>query len=420
MSKTIVAASTPIGGAIALIRLSGDKTKDIFCKLFCKNLDKPRKAYYVQADTGIVKDKCVAVWFENGKSYTGELSGEIYCHGSKVIVNEIIKFCINNGAFIAERGEFTLRAYQNKRIDLTEAEGIIDLINAETVEQAVNAYRNADGELKKKIALIQNSLKSIIARVEVAIDYPEEDLEKETIDQSKIKIKDLISEIDLLIDSYNDGKKIKEGIKIVIAGKPNVGKSSLFNALLGYKRAIVNENEGTTRDVIESEFLYKGRKFVILDTAGIRETSNVTEKEGIELAKGELLTADVILGVGVCGDEYAFGSEKTVLITNKCDCKRGKNHNVSAKTGEGVEELKELIYKITDFNTGGLKLNNLRQFQALSVANQCLNRAMISTATADCFAADLVEAYDSLGSVTGMIGSDEIIAEIFSAFCVGK
>lgn len=420
MSKIIVAPSTPIGGAIAVIRISGLGCKELIQKLCSKKLDIARKSYYVVADTGVIKDKCVVVWYEEGKSYTGEQGGEIYCHGSRVIVEEIIKFFINNGAQMADRGEFTLRAYQNKRIDLTEAEGIIDLINSQTVEQAVNAYQNADGELKRKIEEIQNELKKVIAAVEVAIDYPEENIEIQTISSAKKTIEQIIKKITALIDSYEDGKKIKNGIKIVISGKPNVGKSSLFNALLGYKRAIVTETAGTTRDVIESEFIYKGRRFVLTDTAGIRQGATRAEKEGIELALNEKENADVVIGVGISGDEYSLSGKNVILVTNKCDKESGINFNVSAKNGIGIEALKQKIYELTDFEQGGLKINNLRQYQALKQSKESLQRALINENTADCFAVDLSDAFDSLGLVTGVIGSDEIIAEIFSSFCVGK
>lgn len=419
MSSTIVASSTPVGGAIAIIRLSGDESKKLIEKLCNKRLNEPRKSYYVVADTGTIKDKCVAVWYENGKSYTGEESAELYCHGSKVIVDEIIKFFISNGASLAERGEFTMRAYENKKIDLTEAEGILDLINSETIEQAVSAYKNADGELKKQIEALQNELKKTIAAVEVAIDYPEENIEEATINSAKKTLKILIDEIDELINSYDDGRKIKNGIKVVLSGKPNVGKSSLFNAILGYKRAIVNEAEGTTRDVIESEYTYKGRKFVLCDTAGIRTALSAPEAEGIKLAKNVLSEADIIIGVGTADDEYNQ-SEKTLVVTNKCEIKRGVGLNVSAKTGENIETLKQIIFDKTDFEPKGLKINNLRQYQALKEAYENLIRAQKSNNTADCFASDLTCAFDALGKVTGVIGSDEIIAEIFSAFCVGK
>lgn len=419
MSKTIVAPSTPKGGAIAIIRLSGSDSKKLIEKLCNKQLISPRTAYCVVADTDTIKDKSVAIWYEAGKSYTGEESAELYCHGSNVIVDEILKFFISNGASLAERGEFTMRAYENKKIDLTEAEGILDLINSETIEQAVSAYQNADGALKKQIEALQNELKKIIAAVEVAIDYPEENIEEKTISSAKKTLEILSEKISELINSYDDGRKIKNGIKVVLSGKPNVGKSSLFNAILGYKRAIVNEAEGTTRDVIESEYTYKGRKFVLYDTAGIRTALSAPEAEGIELAKSVLSDADIIIGVGTADDEYNQ-SEKTLVVTNKCEIKRGVGLNVSAKTGENIEQLKQIIFEKTDFEPKGLKINNLRQYQALKEAYENLIRAQENNNTADCFASDLTCAFDALGKVTGVIGSDEIIAEIFSAFCVGK
>lgn len=420
MSKVIVAASTPMGGAIAIVRISGSGCKSMVEKLCGKTLPQPRRSYYVEADTGTVRDKCVAVWYEDGKSYTGEESAEIYCHGSRVIVEEIIKFFLRQGAVSAERGEFTLRAYQNQRIDLTEAEGIIDLINAETVEQAANAYSSADGELKRTVEGLQSELAKIIAAVEVAIDYPEEDIEAETVSASKLRVAAVLQKIGELEQSFDDGRKIRNGVKVVIAGKPNVGKSSLFNALLGFRRAIVNAAAGTTRDVIECGFVYKGRKFVLADTAGIRAAECEAEKEGIILAEDEIKSADLVIGVGISGDEYQSENEKTLVVSNKCDVSRGKGFNVSAQSGEGIEELKELIYGRTDFEPKGIKINNMRQFSALVEAKECLLRARQSTATADCYASDLSEAYNALGKITGVIGSDEIIAEIFSAFCVGK
>lgn len=419
MSKTIVAASTPTGGAVAMVRMSGENSHEYVRKL-CNGVGKQsRTAYFATAKTDTVTDKCIVILYDEGKSYTGEKCAEIFCHGSKVIVSEIIKFLINLGAVTADRGEFTLRAYRNKKIDLTEAEGILDLINSETVEQAVNAYNSVDGKLANKIRDIQNELKKVIAAVEVAIDYPEENVEEQTVGDAKEKIKGIIDQISVLTDSYADGMKIKNGIKVVISGKPNVGKSSIFNALLGYDRAIVNKNAGTTRDVIESEYVYKGRKFVLTDTAGIRDGGDETESEGIERAFAELKDADLIIGVGVAGDEYD-GQKNAVAVSNKSDEKKGNNFAVSALTGEGIAELKELIYERTDFDTSGLKLNNLRQYEALSNAKRALIAALNNNRTADCFSIDLTEAYDSLGKVTNVIGSDEIIAEIFSAFCVGK
>lgn len=419
MSKTIVAPATPFGGAIIMIRLSGSDSLD-YIKALCGNRKyEERRAYYVTADTKTLKDKCIVIVYGQGNSYTGEQSAELFCHGSKVVAEEIIKFFINCGAEVAERGEFTRRAYENKRVDLAEAEAILDLINSETIEQAVSAYKNVDGELSGMIRELQDEVKTVLAEVEVAIDYPEENIEALTLHKAKLKVKQIRKGIKALTDSYGDGRKIKEGVKVVITGKPNVGKSSLFNLILGYKRAIVNKEAGTTRDAIESEYIYKGRKFVLVDTAGIRDALEETEREGIEFARKQIEEADIILGVGTADDEYAASSGE-IIITNKADIKQGKGLNVSALTGQGIEELKEKIYNETDFKSSGLKINNLRQYEALVGAGIALDRALESNMTADCFAADLSEAYDSLGKVTGAIGSEEIIAEIFSAFCVGK
>lgn len=428
MSKTIVAASTPIGGAVAMVRMSGDLSKEIAEKLIGKKIKEFRKAIYATADTGVIKDKCEVIIYERGHSYTGEESAEIFCHGSEVIVREITDYCVKSGAVLAERGEFTLTAYRNNRIDLSEAEGILDLINAETVEQAVNAYDSVDGKLRKKIEGLQDKLKAIIAKVDVAIDYPEENIEDDAKEEAIDGLKAVNEELEELVSSYKDGCRIKNGIKVLILGKPNVGKSELFNALIGRKRAIVSDEEGTTRDFIESEYFFKGRKFVLVDTAGIRETENSIERTGIDMTLDEAKGADLIIGVGVKGDEFDVGrikdlaltEEKILAVTNKSDIGEGENFNVSAKQNANTEKLKEEIYKRTDFVSHGLKINNLRQFQSLRAASEYIKSAMNCEMSLDCFASDLYNAYNKIGNVTGVIGSDEIIAEIFSAFCVGK
>lgn len=425
MKKTIVAPATPMGGAVSMIRISGTLTKQILEKL-CKSAPKEvRKAYLTEIDTGTIKDKCIVILYSENASYTGEESAEIFCHGSAVVVREIIEFCLNNGAVLAEGGEFTMRAYLNRRIDLSEAEGILDLINAQTVEQAVSAYESANGKLREEISGTQQKLKEIIAAVDVAIDYPEEDIEDATKAETKKRLAPVFDAIDRLVKSYKDGYLIKNGVKVVICGKPNVGKSELFNALIGRNRAIVSEQEGTTRDFIESEYVYRGRKFVLVDTAGIRKTDNYVEEKGIEMMFEEIKSANLVLGVGVAGDEFDRSSlkganDKIFEVTNKCDIRSGKNFNVSAKRQIGIDLLKEQIYEATNFDVKGLKLNNLRHYRALCEAKEYIESALGCELSLDCLCSDLMAAYDSLGKVTGAIGSDDIIAEIFSHFCVGK
>ena len=413
----ITAASTPYGGAIAVIRLSGKGSRQLMEKICNKPLIEPRKAYYVTVDAGTVKDKCIAIFYEEGSSYTGEESGEIYCHGSKIIISEIIAFFIKNGARTANGGEFTMRAYFNKKIDLTEAEGILDLINAETAEQALDAFDKADGKLKNIIRDIQKRMADVIAKTEVSIDYPEEDIESAVISEIKEEIKEIVNSIESVCDGYKDGKKIREGVKVVIFGKTNVGKSSLFNEIIGSDRAIVNEREGTTRDVIDGEYVYKGRKFVLFDTAGIRETDDGIESEGISRAYRAIQNADIKIFVKTADDKEE--QKDCITVINKCDIKKGNGINVSVITKEGIERLKQEIYEKTDFGTNRITVN-LRQFSALVKAKESLLRAIDCYLTMDCVAADLTEAYSELGQITSVIGSDEIIDRIFSAFCVGK
>ena len=226
MKKTIVAPATPMGGAVSMIRISGTLTKQILEKL-CKSAPKEvRKAHLTEIDTGTIKDKCIVILYSENASYTGEESAEIFCHGSAVIVREIIEFCLNNGAVLAEGGEFTMRAYLNRRIDLSEAEGILDLINAQTVEQAVSSYESANGKLREEISGTQKKLKEIIAAVDVAIDYPEEDIEEETKRQAVKGIRVIINRIKKLIGSYKDGYKIKNGVKWLSAASRTWAKAS--------------------------------------------------------------------------------------------------------------------------------------------------------------------------------------------------
>ncbi len=417
--RTIIAQCTPLGGAIAMIRMSGDLSIEILMKLNGNKRPAPRMASLYTLDTGTIKDSCIVLYYEKGRSYTGEESVEIFCHGSAVITKELIAFALDKGAVLAEGGEFTKRAYLNRRIDLCEAEGILALINSETVEQAKSAFLGAEGFLSRKIEDMQTRLKKLIASIEVAIDYPEENIEQVAFVELKPEIERLLSEISGLISSFDDGQRMFNGIKVVLTGKTNVGKSSLFNALLGYKRAIVSTSAGTTRDVIEAAYIYKGRKFVLIDTAGLRTTKGQVELEGIKLALEQVQSADLTLGVGTAESEFVGKAD--LILTNKCDMGRGNGFNVSAKTGEGIEKLKEKIYELTDFEPRGIKVN-LRQYEALKVAADALGRVMECSlsATLDCVSSDLYDAYNGLGKVTGVIGSDEIIAEIFSAFCVGK
>ena len=296
--KTIVALSTPpIASAIAIIRLSGDNALKIAGKFFDFKDAIPRHMYYGVLDTGDIKDDCMAVYFKKPNSYTGEDMIEINCHGSVAISTKIIQALIDEGAVMAQRGEFTRRAFENGKMDLTECEGVIDLINSQTKGEINSAYNMMNGVLSQTIASLQNELKVIIAKNEVAIDYPEEEIDQFTSGEIKKELIVFKNKLQKLKDTYNQGRIYTQGVNISILGKPNVGKSALLNALLGYDRAIVTSIEGTTRDTLQESYIYKDMRFNITDTAGIRKSEDEVEKIGIERSLQSAKNSDIILAV---------------------------------------------------------------------------------------------------------------------------
>lgn len=437
---TIAAVSSAPGkGAIAIVRLSGEKAIEIAKKLLgVKNEPIPEKIKRYILSTENIKDDVTAVFYKAPKSYTGEDAVEIFCHGNNSIAEEIVEECIRNGARVAENGEFTKRAFLNNKIDLTQAEGIIDIINAESRAGINAAFSAVEGFLFKEIELIQKEILSMIAEAGAAVDYPEENIEEITSEQLVEKIKPLIGKTQYLKESYDSGKVMRDGIRVAIVGEPNVGKSMLLNGLLGRDRAIVTDIEGTTRDTLEEAFEYRGIKFIFIDTAGIRETSDKIEKVGIERSYRAIDEADLILSVTEPNKNYApieTKNKKIIKILNKSDifsfgygAEDITNDNadifVSAKTGENIDKLKELIYNVSckDVSASGAILTNARQYSAVKNAHSSLERALLSAENNlfDCIISDLNEAYRTLGTVTGAYASDEIVNEIFARFCVGK
>ena len=437
---TIAAVSSAPGkGAIAIVRLSGEKAIEIAKKLLgVKNEPIPEKIKRYILSTENIKDDVTAVFYKAPKSYTGEDAVEIFCHGNNSIAEEIVEECIRNGARVAENGEFTKRAFLNNKIDLTQAEGIIDIINAESRAGINAAFSAVEGFLFKEIELIQKEILSMIAEAGAAVDYPEENIEEITSEQLVEKIKPLIGKTQYLKESYDSGKVMRDGIRVAIVGEPNVGKSMLLNGLLGRDRAIVTDIEGTTRDTLEEAFEYRGIKFIFIDTAGIRETSDKIEKVGIERSYRAIDEADLILSVTEPNKNYApieTKNKKIIKILNKSDifsfgygAEDITNDNadifVSAKTGENIDKLKELIYNVSckDVSASGAILTNARQYSAVKNAHSSLERALLSAENNlfDCIISDLNEAYRTLGTVTGAYASDDVVNEIFSRFCVGK
>jgi tRNA modification GTPase len=351
---------------------------------------------------------------------------EINCHGSTKLTQEIIEYFISRGAVMAERGEFTLRAFTNGKLDLTACEGVIDLINAQTEEQVKAAYSQMNGALQKKVSALQKEITTLIAKIEVSLDYPEEDVEATTEKETVSEIKRILGELNALKDTYKSGKIMRDGVKVAVIGKPNVGKSKLFNALVGYDRAIVTAIAGTTRDTISETYEYKGIKFVISDTAGMREAEDEVEKIGVLRAEKEAKESDVVVKVVEAG-ENPDDARCDVLVENKTDIRSPQltdSVKTSAMTGAGVEKVKKAIYDaaVKGISIGESGINNLRHLGLVSEAIERTSRALdsIGKVTLDCVSSELFGAFTALGKITGVTSSDEIAGEIFSKFCVGK
>ncbi len=435
--KDIIAAiSTPIGrGAVSCVRISGDGSEEIVRKLTSYKKEFSHAKMVPCIFRGRIKDKIMAVVFKDGKSYTGEESAELYFHGGKFLTEQALLSVIDAGARFAEAGEFTRRAFLNGKIDLTQAEGISDLIDGDSSDALQDAFEQSEGRTKNAINAIYENLLEVAARAEVSIDYPEEDIEEQTRAELIGGIDKVLLAVRKEIKGYYCGRIKREGVKVAITGKTNAGKSTLFNILLQSERAIVSDEEGTTRDTLEEKMLYKGCAFVLTDTAGIRETNNKVEKLGIERSRAAMKEADLVLLV--INDEKEcpdFLDETTLLVINSFQpvadsdkittLKNGKKAVVlNAKTGDGIDALKDELYaRGKELSSGGGCINNPRQYDALKECESALVRATdaAKNLTLDCVCSDLNKSLDALGKITGRNTSESVISEIFSRFCVGK
>lgn len=430
--STIVAQSTPpTASAIAIIRLSGENALPLVKAVFSgfKEEVKPRYMYYGRLDVGKIRDDCMCVYFKAPHSYTGEDMVEINCHGSVAVCRGIIEYFLSAGAVMAERGEYTRRAFENGKLDLTEAEAVIDLINAQSEAESRSAFEQLGGALSQKIGRLQNDVITLTAKNEAAIDYPEEDVEEMTANVIRGEVTTLIDKLTALKNTYDSGKVLRSGVKVAIVGLPNAGKSMLMNRLLGYERSIVSSVAGTTRDYVEESFLLGDVRFVLTDTAGVREATDAVERMGVQRSMDVINAADLIVSVAEPDGQFLCSDDKrAVFVENKRDIKPGNRAfavNVSALTGEGVDELKSVLYeKARSLSAGGLgAINNLRHLQAVNEALSAANRALAAIDEGlppDLIGDDLMCVYRALGSITGITSSDEVIGEIFSRFCVGK
>lgn len=449
--STICAISTCLGvGGISIIRMSGKDAIKIATKVFytdeCEvKKFQPRKMYLGFFKIGNVREKCFCVYFKGPKSYTGEDIVEFQCHGGVLIANKILDTLIDNGSELASAGEFTKRSFLNGKISLDEAEGVIDIINAESESELTAGYNLLDGNLNIEINKLQTSLTEILSKLEVVLDYPDEDLEEETKIDVLEEIDKILKDLKRVIETNSTGKFLKEGINVALIGKSNVGKSSLLNSLLNFNRAIVTNIEGTTRDTLEETYVYKGVKFNIIDTAGIRASNDYIENIGISKAKDSIRKADLILFIIDASEKpnnedveihKQLCDKKYIVCVNKCDLldkfekyKYFSNEDkmfISAKNKTNIEELKEKIFNnIIDSKvlSGNIILTNKRHVQALQKAVESLKQALQKIkegATFDLIVFDIKEAWLYLGEVTGKVQNEEIINNIFAKFCVGK
>ncbi len=437
---TITAIATPLGtGGVGVIRISGDKAFEIIEKIFTNPNFEPRKFNHGWiVDNGVKIDETIVLPFFAPNSYTGENVIEIQCHGGMNVVKNILNLVLKNGARMAEKGEFTKRAFLNKRLDLSQAEAVADIIHSKTSNFAKVSIKNLSGVLKEKVNYIRNEIFEVLSRITAGIDFPEDVAEPEysyLID----KFENIISEIDKILYNANTSNILRQGISIAIVGKPNVGKSSLFNALLSLDRAIVTDIAGTTRDVLK-ETLDLGIPVTLIDTAGIRgvsEDENKVEAIGIEYSKQSLNEADLVIFVydatqGIQQEDeeiLSLAKEKNhIILANKSDLITEKKEDVvyiSAQTGEGVEDLKKaLTKKVCNIELDDLDfVTNSRQQACLSRARASLDQALLGASIQelqDLISIDVKASLLALDELTGELITDELLDNVFEHFCIGK
>ncbi|MBR6703594.1 MAG: tRNA uridine-5-carboxymethylaminomethyl(34) synthesis GTPase MnmE [Clostridia bacterium] len=445
MEENISAIATPSGkGGVAIIRISGKTALALAEKMFTptgktKVADfEPYRMYTGKIDGGNFTDFGLCVYFKAPASYTGEDVVEFHCHGGETIARGILKQTFIHGARSAGRGEFTKRAFLNGKLSLSSAEGVADMINGESEAEVKAGYLLYSEKLTKKVQELQSELTTLLAGIDVSVDYPEEDIEEQHIEELKLSLLSLREKLVELLNGYGVGKKIKSGVTVAICGKPNTGKSSLLNRLLGYDKAIVSDTAGTTRDAVEGVIEINGRKFNLYDTAGVRESDNAIENIGIDKAEAIMGSADVAVFVadliqGIDEEDARVLSilkdKPLIKVINKQDIINDETEtdadvHTSAVTGAGIEKLKRLLYE-KSFGERGEDMAFLieeRHYFALRRAKESMDKAIRACGSEplDLIGIDVKETWDTLGEITGETATETIIEEIFAKFCVGK
>ncbi len=450
---TIAAISTPAGrGGIGVVRISGKDALPLARQFFRSSaeINTPNRAQFgriVDPETNEVIDDAIVTWFQAPHSYTGEDVVEFSCHGSPVVLTRVLELAIAGGARIAEPGEFTFRAFLHRKIDLAQAQAVRDIINAQTAYQARLATRQLEGAFSKQLTPLKQTLIEIIVHLESTVEFVEDDISPENLAHLLLQLEGILAELQRLVSTFSFGRFVKEGFDLAIVGRPNVGKSSVFNQLIGAERAIVTAIPGTTRDTLYESASISGVPVRLIDTAGIRETDDIVENMGITRSRSAIADADVVLLVLDNSEELSeddrrllaeVPAESRIIALNKTDIAAKLIENqadedlndavsISALTGNGLDELRQQIFKHLSGDAAierdDLLVTDARQQQAIRTALIELTKArdlIVIGELEEIILLKLHGGLTALGQITGETLMDDILGQIFSTFCIGK